>query len=82
MPYNSKRVGLIISIERNSRDMSQMQLSISAGISRSHLAALESGKKCPSLETVWNIADALSMRPSELLAKIDCTEQRPHHSGP
>ena len=49
MPYNSKRVGLIISIERNSRDMSQMQLSTSAGISRSHLAALESGNKCPSL---------------------------------
>ena len=80
MPYNSKMVGLIISTERNKHEMSQMQLSISAGISRGHLAALESGKKCPSLETFWNIADALSVRPSELLAMIDCTEQRPHHS--
>ena len=77
MPYNSKRVGLIISTERNRRKMTQMQLSNLAGITRSHLAALESGKKCPSLETFWNIANALSMKPSELLAKIDCIEQRP-----
>lgn len=71
MPYSSKRMGIIIGIERSNCGLTQMQLSMTAGIARSHLAALESGKKCPNLDTFCRIAEALSMKPSELLAKIE-----------
>lgn len=71
MPYNSQRVGLIISMERSNHRMTQEQLSELAGISRSHLAALESGKKSPNLETFWRIAEALSLSPSLLLYKVE-----------
>lgn len=71
MPYNSQRIGLIISVERCNHKMTQEQLSELAGISRSHLAALESGRKSPNLETFWRIAEALSLKPSQLLSKIE-----------
>ena len=67
MPYNSKIIGLIISTERVKKEMTQEQLSGLAGISRSHLASLESGQKSPKIETLWKIAEALSVKPSKLI---------------
>ena len=71
MPYNSKTLGLIIGTERVKSGMTQEQLSGLAGISRSHLAALECGKKNPRIETLWRIAEALCIRPSKLIAMIE-----------
>ena len=71
MPYNSKTLGLIIGMERVRKGMTQEQLSGLAGISRSHLAALESGQKVPRADTLWNIAEALSIRPSRLIAQLE-----------
>jgi len=71
MPYNSKIFGLVISTERVRHGLSQEQLSGLAGISRSHLAALESGSKCPRLDTLWSIAEALSLNPSRLLMLLE-----------
>ena len=76
MPYNSKVLGLVIGIERVNRGMTQEQLAGLAGISRSHLAALESGQKSPGVETLWKIADALSMKPSRLLAQMEKNMER------
>ncbi len=80
MPYNSKVLGLVIGIERVNRGMTQEQLSGLAGISRSHLAALESGQKSPGGETLWKIADALSMKPSKLLAQMEKNMERGEES--
>jgi len=71
MPYNSKTLGLIIGTERVKRRMTQEQLSGLAGISRSHLAALESGQKSPKVSTLWRIAEALSVKPSRLIAMME-----------
>lgn len=71
MLYSSQKVGLIISMERINRRMTQEQLSELAGISRSHLAAIEGGKKGPNLVTFWGIAIALSLKPSQLLSKVE-----------
>jgi len=76
MPYNSKALGLIIGTERVRRGMTQEQLSGLAGISRSHLAALESGQKSPNVDTLWRIAEALSMKPSRLIAMMEKNMER------
>lgn len=68
MPYNSQILGIVIGTERVRKGMTQEQLSGLAGISRTHLAALESGRKSPKVETLWRIAEALSVRPSRLIA--------------
>ena len=73
MPYNRKTVGIVISILRVQKGLTQEQLSGLAGIARSHLAALESGEKIPRADTLWRIAEALSVRPSRLIQMAEKT---------
>ena len=42
-----------------------------AGIARTHLTMIENGGKQANFETLWKIANALDMRPSELVALIE-----------
>jgi len=67
MPYNSKAFGIAISRLQVQKNLTQDQLSGLACIARSHLAALESGQKNPRMETVWKLAEALSVKPSQLV---------------
>ena len=73
MPYNRKTVGIVISTLRVQKGLTQEQLSGLAGIARSHLAALESGEKIPRADTLWRIAEALSVRPSRLIQMAERT---------
>ncbi len=71
MPYDSKIFGIVISRLRLQRGLTQEKMSGLAGISRSHLAALESGSKTVKLNTLWNIAYALNMQPCELVCLVE-----------
>ena len=71
MPYNSKAFGIVISRLRTEKGMSQENLSAFAGIARSHLTMLENGKKTARLNTVFSIADALGIKPSELIRMVE-----------
>ena len=71
MPYNSKVFGTVISRLRVQKGLTQEATSGLAGISRSHLAMLESGKKTVRLDTLWRIAETLGIKASELLELVD-----------
>ncbi len=71
MPYDSKAFGIVISRLRLRRGLTQEKMSGLSGIARSHLAALESGTKTVKLSTLWNIAYALNMMPSELIFLVE-----------
>ena len=71
MNYNSKITGQIIGELRIKKDMTQVNLSAFAGIARSHLAMIESGRVKANAETLWKIADALDMRLSELIRMVE-----------
>lgn len=71
MPYNRKAFGVIISKLRVQKGLTQENLSGFAGIARSHLAALENGDKTIKLDTLWKIAEALDIEPSELVRKTE-----------
>ena len=71
MPYNSKAFGIVISKLRTEKGMSQENLSAFAGIARSHLTMLENGRKTARLNTVFSIADALGVKPSELIRMVE-----------
>ena len=71
MLYNSKVFGMVIGRLRVSRGLTQERMSGLAGIARSHLAALESGEKTARLDTLWNIAYALELKPSELIRMVE-----------
>jgi len=71
MQFNNQTVGSIIKELRIKKGMTQELLSGFAGIARSHLSMIESGTKHPNLETIWKIAVALDMKPSELVLEIE-----------
>jgi len=71
MPYNRKAFGAVIGRLRMKKGLTQEKMSGLAGIARSHLADLENGKKTVRLNTLWNIAYALELRPSELIRLVE-----------
>ena len=71
MPYNSKAFGIVIGRLRTEKGLTQERMSGLAGIARSHLAALENGEKTAKLNTLWNIAYALDLKPSELIRMVE-----------
>jgi len=68
---NPMLVGRAISQARQSKGVTQEVLSGLADIGRTHLSAIERGERKPTLETLWRIALALDMQPSELVKKIE-----------
>lgn len=64
-------VGKSIQRVRERKNISQEVLSGLADIGRTHLSAIECGKRKPTLETFFRISDALNMLPSELMREIE-----------
>lgn len=63
------QLGIAIATIRKIRGMSQDELAVKAGISRTHLSKIE-GKGTAfrfSLESFYNIADALEVDPADLI---------------
>lgn len=69
--FNEKAIGKVIRKLRVERKQSQEMVSGFAGIARSHLAMIEAGTKLPNFKTIWSIANAFGMKPSELVALIE-----------
>lgn len=69
--FDKYTAGRVIRRLRKERKLSQEVLSGFAGIARSHLAMIETGKKQPNFETIWKIANAFDMQPHELVELIE-----------
>lgn len=70
--------GKAIAAIRRERGLTQEVLSGLSDMGRTHLSAIERGERKPTLETIWRMAAALDMRPSQLVARIEerVTEQK------
>lgn len=71
MDYDYRITGQVIGRLKIQRELSQEVLSKHAGIARSHLAMIETGRKNASVETLWRIAEALGLILSELLRMVE-----------
>lgn len=69
--FNKFSAGKIIKSLRNEKGISQEILSGLAGIGRSHLAMIKSGRKQPNFETIWKIANALELPVHKLVMLIE-----------
>jgi transcriptional regulator with XRE-family HTH domain len=63
--------GKILKLRRNSVNLSQEQLGLKSGLSRSYISDLENGKKDPSLFTIFKLADALKVKPSFFINEVE-----------
>ncbi|MBR5273313.1 MAG: helix-turn-helix transcriptional regulator [Clostridia bacterium] len=69
--FNKFSAGKVVKNIRNGKGISQKILSGLAGLGRSHLAMIESGKKQPNFETIWKIANAFEMPVHKLVMLIE-----------
>ena len=75
--FSIKAAGEVIQRERINRNRSQEVLSGFAVMSRSHWSEIEHGHHPElALQTFWRIANALEMRPSELMRLIEEETER------
>jgi transcriptional regulator with XRE-family HTH domain len=56
---------------RHQRCMTQDDAALNSGIDRAFFGHVERGTKAPTLRTVWRVARALDVRPSELIARAE-----------
>ena len=71
MRFDYLILGQTIRSLRKKKGISQDVLSGFAGIARTHLTMIENGTIHANIETVWKIAYALDLRPSELFAVVE-----------
>ena len=77
----SMAFGPVLRQFRQGKNMSQEVLSGLVGVSTPYISMLESGHNFPSLEMIFQIAVALNVRPSEILAAMEERlhwEEMPH----
>lgn len=67
----AEAIGRAIQHVREEKKQSQELVSGLAGIGRTHLSAIERGQRKPTMETFFKLAEALEMKPSALLARIE-----------
>ncbi len=63
----TKIVGANIRKYRLKIDVSQESLSLSAGINPAYVGRLERGEKCPTIDTLYKICEALGISVCEIL---------------
>lgn len=56
---------------REGSGLSQEQLSFRAGLSRPYVSQLERDLKSPTLEVLFRLCDALGVRASEIVARVE-----------
>jgi len=61
-----KRLGLNIAYYRRAKGLSQIELAEKANISRTHMSRIETADCAVSLDVVFDICDALELKPSQL----------------
>ena len=64
-------VGEVIARFRKEKNLSQEVLSGLADIGRTHLSAIERGVRKPTLDTLFKIAEAMDIAPSEIVKIIE-----------
>lgn len=56
---------------REKAGMTQEQLSFDAEVDRTYISQLENDKKSPTLDVLFRICDALGLKASELIGRVE-----------
>lgn len=66
-----KLFGINVKRYREAAGLSQAEIAARMGVDRAYISAIERGLQNATLLSVWEIAQALEVRPVELLAEPD-----------
>lgn len=70
----AKHFGEALATFRLERGLSQEELAHNAGLHRTFISLVERGKRQPTLATIFDLAEALGVRPSTLVRKAETLE--------
>jgi len=73
-----KIFGQVLQEIRQERGLSQEQLGFESGYHRTYISLLERGRKNPSLNTIFQLAAALNVAPSEMLQQVEARISQAH----
>ena len=62
--------GEVIYERRRALSLSQEKLAVAAGLDRTFVYKVERGRRNPSLETIFRVAQALGVKPEDLVAEV------------
>jgi len=65
-----KLFGQVLQQLRKECGVSQEELGFESGYHRTYISQLERGKKSPSLQTIFQLAKALKVEPSQIVERI------------
>jgi transcriptional regulator with XRE-family HTH domain len=84
-----KAFGQVLKEIRRERGISQEELGFESGFHRTYISLLERGQKSPSLNTVFQLAMALQISPSDMIQRVEAwmdqmcgREQREREKSP
>lgn len=78
--YSSKKssieelFGKVLKQLRNEKGISQEELGFESGYHRTYISMLERGKKSPSLKTIFQLAKALDVKPSDIMERLQAMD--------
>ena len=62
--------GQVLREVRKERGLSQESLGFKSGYHRTYISLIERGNKIPTLQTLFNLASALDISPSDLVKRV------------
>ena len=71
MTFSYKAMGRAVRSLRKQKGLTQEVLSGLAGMARTHLTMIENGTIHANIETIWKIAQALGLQPSDFFAIVE-----------
>jgi transcriptional regulator with XRE-family HTH domain len=63
--------GQALRVFRLSAGLSQEQLGLESGVQRNFISLIETGHSQPTISTIFKLAAALNIRPSELVSQVE-----------
>lgn len=67
----STAFGLVLRDIRKLRGMSQEALALEADLQRNYISLIERGINQPTITTIFKLAAALKVKPSEMISKVE-----------
>ncbi len=71
VPTPQEAFGRVLRQLRLAAGMSQEQLGLESGVQRNFISLIETGQNQPTVTTVFRLARALNVRPSDLIAQVE-----------
>lgn len=66
-----EQFGDIVRECRVQRGLSQEELAHASGLHRTQISLIERGERCPRLDTIFKLAQALEIQPNKLIPKFN-----------